>query len=142
MTKKLIKVDRNGTKYFMVSRPCIRCGGAGGSDKWAYTGWTCYECGGTGQGKDEIVKEYTPEYEAKLEERRANRRAKWEAEHAEEIAEAKAKEEATSYIRDENIRLSKVKEQLILLNEGKTYDRAFLKGVMTPGELLRLKISY
>lgn len=94
MEKKLIKVDRNGTKYFLIDKPCDRCGGAGGADQWAYTGWTCYKCGGTGQGKSEIIKEYTPEYEAKLEERRAKRRAKWEAEHADEIAEAKAKAEA------------------------------------------------
>ena len=94
MEKKLIKVDRNGTKYFMIDGKCDRCGGAGGADQWAYTGWTCYKCGGTGKGKSEIIKEYTPEYEAKLEERRAKRRAKWEAEHADEIAAAKAKAEA------------------------------------------------
>jgi hypothetical protein len=27
---------------------CGRCGGRGGSERWAYTGWTCYDCGGTG----------------------------------------------------------------------------------------------
>lgn len=91
MKKKLIKVDRNGTKYYLTESPCIRCGGAGGSDAWAYTGWTCYECGGTGKGKDEIIKEYTPEYEAKLAERREKRRQKWLEEHADEI---KAREEA------------------------------------------------
>lgn len=94
MKKTLIKVDRNGTKYFMVDRPCDRCGGAGGADAWAYTGYTCYKCGGTGQGGSEIVKEYTPEYEAKLEARRQARAAKWEAEHAEEIAKQKAEAEA------------------------------------------------
>lgn len=26
--------------------PCGRCGGAGGSERWRYTGWTCYRCGG------------------------------------------------------------------------------------------------
>lgn len=107
MMKKLIKVDRNGTKYFMVDRPCDRCGGTGGADQWAYTGWTCYKCGGTGQGKSEIVKEYTPEYEAKLEERRAKRRAKWEAEHADEI---RAKEEARK-AREEAERLQKEQEE-------------------------------
>lgn len=25
--------------------PCRRCNGRGGGDAWAYTGWTCYECG-------------------------------------------------------------------------------------------------
>jgi hypothetical protein len=28
---------------------CSRCGGAGGSDAWRYTGWTCYQCRGRGQ---------------------------------------------------------------------------------------------
>lgn len=27
---------------------CGRCGGAGGADAWRFTGWTCYECGGSG----------------------------------------------------------------------------------------------
>jgi hypothetical protein len=27
---------------------CSRCGGAGGSDSWRFTGWTCYGCGGSG----------------------------------------------------------------------------------------------
>lgn len=107
MNKKLIKVDRNGTKYFEVERPCERCGGAGGSDKWYFTGWTCYECGGNGRGKTEVVKEYTPEYEAKLAERRAKRRAKWEAEHAEEIAQAEAERKA----REEARRLQQEQEE-------------------------------
>lgn len=107
--RKLIKTDRNGTKYFMVDRPCVRCGGAGGSDKWAFTGWTCYECGGSGEGRSEIIKEYTPEYEKKLEERRRKRREKYEAEHAEEIAqreaERRAKEEAAERERQEKERI-------------------------------------
>lgn len=66
----LIRIDKNGTKYY-ASDTCPRCGGAGGSDAWAYTGWTCYECGGTGRTlKPRIFKEYTPEYAAKLAERR------------------------------------------------------------------------
>ncbi len=28
---------------------CTRCGGAGGSDRWAETGWTCYQCKGSGR---------------------------------------------------------------------------------------------
>ena len=28
---------------------CTRCGGAGESDRWAYTGRICYDCGGTGK---------------------------------------------------------------------------------------------
>ncbi len=94
---KLIRIDKNGTKYFEGWVSCDRCGGAGEAEQWKYTGWNCYKCGGTGKihGK---WKEYTPEYEAKLEARRKARAEKWEREHAEEIAKAeaerKAKEEA------------------------------------------------
>lgn len=31
------------------SNMCTRCGGAGQSDRWAYTGRVCYDCGGTGK---------------------------------------------------------------------------------------------
>ena len=89
----LIKVDRNGTQYFSGMVSCPRCGGAGGADAWAYTGWTCYECGGTGTVRG-TWKVYTPEYEAKLEARRAARRKKWEEEHAEEIAQREAERKA------------------------------------------------
>ena len=83
-----IRTDKNGTKYY-ADYTCQRCGGAGGSDKWQFTGWTCYECGGSGKSaKPEIIKEYTPEYEAKLAERRAKRAAK-------RLAEAESKAEET-----------------------------------------------
>ena len=99
----LIRTDRNGTKYFEGMCTCDRCGGAGGADKWAYTGWTCYECGGTGKVHG-TWKEYTPEYEAKLEARRKARAEKYAQEHAEEIAKAeaerKAKEEAERIARE------------------------------------------
>ena len=99
----LIRVDKNGTKYYEGNVPCSRCGGAGGADKWQFTGWTCYQCGGTGKmlGKYKV---YTPEYEAKLEAKRKERHEKWEREHAEEIAKAeaerKAKEEAERIARE------------------------------------------
>lgn len=76
MKDVLIKVDKNGTKYW-ANYTCPRCGGAGGSDAWAYTGWTCYECGGSGQVvKPSIWKEYTEEYAAKLAEKRAKKEQK------------------------------------------------------------------
>lgn len=92
----LIRVDRNGTKYYSGMVTCDRCGGAGGADKWAYTGWNCYKCGGTGKVQG-TWKEYTPEYEAKLEERRSKRAEKYMKEHEQEIKEreeARAKAEA------------------------------------------------
>ena len=96
---KLIKTDRNGTKYFH-DYTCPRCGGYGQSEKWRFTGLVCYECGGTGKlAVPKVVKEYTPEYWAKLEAKRqlkaakeAEARAKYEEEHAEEIAAKQAEE--------------------------------------------------
>ena len=76
MAKWLVKVDKNGTKYW-ANDVCQRCGGTGGSDAWAYTGWTCYECGGSGKAsKPEIWKEYTEEYAQKLEAQRKKRQEK------------------------------------------------------------------
>lgn len=93
----LIRIDRNGTKYWAGMVACDRCGGAGGADVWKFTGWKCYKCGGTGKVQG-TWKEYTPEYAAKLE---AKRQAQWEAqkqawaeEEAKREAERKAKEEA------------------------------------------------
>lgn len=77
-----LRTDKNGTKYY-ANYTCPRCGGAGGSDKWSFTGWTCYECGGTGESSTPVIeKEYTPEYRAKLDER-ARKRA--EAKRAKQV---------------------------------------------------------
>lgn len=81
-----IKTDRNGTKYY-ADYTCERCGGAGGHEKWNYTGWTCYQCGGTGKlASPRIIKRYTPEYQAKLDARRAKREAERFAKRKEEFA--------------------------------------------------------
>lgn len=71
-----IRTDKNGTKYFNDWN-CPRCGGAGESDKWLFTGRTCYACGGTGKrAKPLVIKEYTEKYAAKL---AAKRRAREDA---------------------------------------------------------------
>lgn len=88
----LIRVDRNGTKYYSGLVTCDRCGGAGGSDAWAYTGWTCYECGGKGKVQG-FWKEYTPEYQAKLDAKRQERAAKRQAK-----AEAEADEKRKAWL--------------------------------------------
>lgn len=75
MARQLIRIDKNGTKYW-ADDTCKRCGGAGQRSEWYYTGLTCYECGGTGHSKPRMEKEYTDEYAAVLKERRANREAK------------------------------------------------------------------
>lgn len=80
-----IRTDKNGTKIYH-DYTCPRCGGAGGSDKWAYTGWTCYDCGGSGRArKPEVIKVYTPEYRAKLDERARKRAEKKQAERVAEF---------------------------------------------------------
>ena len=93
--KKLIKVDRNGTKYFEESCTCWKCGGSG-IYQWGmslngcmqYSG-VCYACGGTGVIVEKS-KEYTPEHAAKLEAARTKRQAKRAAEAAEKEAERQA----------------------------------------------------
>lgn len=92
---RLVRVDKNGTKIFEDWR-CARCGGAGGADKWAFTGFTCYECGGSGlRSKPVIYKEYTPEHQAKLDaqraKRQAERQAKFEADQRAKADEINAK---------------------------------------------------
>lgn len=88
-----IRTDKNGTKIYH-DWTCPRCGGAGESSKWLYTGKVCYECGGTGKRRaPKIVKEYTEEYAAKLEAKRIAKRKKYEEEHADEIARKKEEQE-------------------------------------------------
>ena len=66
---KLLRVDRNGTKYW-VETQCPKCGGSGYIDYYAYNqGGVCFNCGGTGE-KTTTWKEYTPEYAQKLADRR------------------------------------------------------------------------
>ena len=81
MKLEYVRTDRNGTKIFN-DWTCPRCGGAGGSDKWAFTGKICYGCGGTGKRRTpKIVKEYTEEYADKLEKKRIAREKKRLAEN-------------------------------------------------------------
>ena len=92
---RLVRIDKNGTEIWEDWR-CARCGGAGGADKWAMTGFTCFECGGSGlRSKPIIFKKYTPEHEAKLKaqraKRQAERQAKWEAEQREKAQELNAR---------------------------------------------------
>ena len=92
---KLIRTDRNGTKYYEGYINCTRCDGKGVYIIGVCNGQpvlspvdngVCFKCGGSGKQMGKW-KEYTPEYEAKLAERREKRRAKQLAEHAEEIAQ-------------------------------------------------------
>ena len=84
-----------GTAEYSYVAKCSRCGGAGGSDKWKFTGWTCFECGGNGKGGLRTEKLYSAERLAKLnvaqEKRDALRMAKQQVAQAIRDAEAKAK---------------------------------------------------
>lgn len=61
--------------YFTQQRACGRCGGAGGGEQWRHTGWTCYQCGGSGRGPVETVRLYTQEQLDKLNATQAKREA-------------------------------------------------------------------
>jgi hypothetical protein len=67
----LVKVDKNGTKYFADDK-CRKCGGKGFIYGYEHIdGARCWECSATGRvAKAYTWKEYTPEYAVKLEERR------------------------------------------------------------------------
>lgn len=41
-----INANEKGKPQGTSIEPCSRCGGAGGSQAWAFTGYTCYQCGG------------------------------------------------------------------------------------------------
>lgn len=79
-----------GTARYSFTPVCGRCGGRGGSEAWSHTGWTCYQCGGTGKGEPRTEPAYTEERLAKLvaaqEKRRATAKAKAEAAEAERRA--------------------------------------------------------
>lgn len=94
--KKLVRIDRNWTKYWDITDVCPRCGGRGDYICGINYG-ICFLCHGTGT-KQYTWKEYTPEHEAKLEARRQAKaakrleeRAKYNEEHADEIAEQNRK---------------------------------------------------
>lgn len=85
-----------GKPYSNYVPICGRCGGAGGADKWAHTGWTCYQCDGTGRGEVRPIRVYTADELATLNVRRDAQRAK-KAEKARIAAEVKqAAEEASA----------------------------------------------
>ncbi|MCY8636650.1 hypothetical protein MOD96_02380 [Bacillus sp. S17B2] len=83
------RIDKNGTKHQEIDTKCDRCGGAGQSDKWLFTGKVCYKCGGSGRMRCKR-KIYTPEHEEKLRKRR-ERAAERKREKA--ILEAKLRNE-------------------------------------------------
>jgi hypothetical protein len=83
------------TVEYLWDRPCTRCGGAGGADQWAHTGWKCFDCGGSGKHIHgaKRLKGYTAEKLAQLNataEKAAATRAVKRAAKAEAVAAAAA----------------------------------------------------
>ena len=76
--ERLIRTDRNGTKYYEDDR-CPKCGGTGFIHGYQHVeGGRCFLCGGSGIHYH-TWKEYTPEYAEKLaNKRRAKAQAKSE----------------------------------------------------------------
>lgn len=101
------KIHSNRARYLSAITPtakdratiieqhvCGRCGGAGRSDKWAHTGFTCYQCGGSGTMGTKVTPLYTAEKLAKLiaaqEKRHAALKAKQQAQAEQAAAERAA----------------------------------------------------
>lgn len=84
----------SGKPFTFEPRVCSRCGGEGGSVAWAHTGYTCYDCGGSGKHKNGPLRVplYTAEKLAKLNAAAEKRQAKKAA--AAEVARQKAEAEA------------------------------------------------
>jgi len=89
VTRQVTVLNATTAEYSYESR-CGRCGGAGGSQAWRFTGYKCFDCGGSGRGTIKTVKVYSAEKLAKL-----NAAAdKREAKAAEKLAIQNAKIEA------------------------------------------------
>lgn len=79
MGVRLIRTDKNGTKYY-EDNCCPRCGGRGYLECYKFIeGGVCFQCQGSGFGMTKW-KEYTPEYQAILDARRKAREQKKAAE--------------------------------------------------------------
>ncbi len=97
--KQLVKEYKNGTKVWREVVACDRCGGAGSSVNWKYSGMTCYKCGGTGL-MEITTREYTPDHEAALARQAARKREALLAEQAANIAAAAEREKAEAARRE------------------------------------------
>lgn len=112
---ELIKIDKNGNKHFRGIVKCDRCGGAGGANQWAYTGWTCYKCGGSGEMVDTWI-EYSPEYQAKIDAKKEAQRIKEEEERKQrelEIENERKKKEAEKIAKELEIKAQKSISQYV-----------------------------
>jgi hypothetical protein len=82
---------REGAKPYRSFKPmCGRCGGAGGSPKWAHTGYTCFDCNGAGVREARAEPLYTREQLDAL----ITRKAKADAKRVAAAVAKREKEEA------------------------------------------------
>lgn len=95
---KLVRIDRNGTKYY-EDYCCPACGGTGYIDAFAYNeGGRCFTCGGSGYYFSKW-KEYTPEYREILNQRRLDRaKAKAPQHNAELFKKMGLSEDGSAYV--------------------------------------------
>ena len=140
MVGTLIKIDKNGSKHYEGMVTCDRCGGAGASEAWKETGWTCWKCGGTGKVRGKWI-ERTPEYQAKLDARRQAKIAKIEAEQAKIDAERKAREaqeEAERLAEEARIKAQKAISQFV----GEIGEKITFKGTYEYCAWYEVKVFY
>jgi multidrug efflux pump subunit AcrA (membrane-fusion protein) len=84
--------NEKGAPVYRYERSCNRCGGLGGSDAWAHTGWKCYDCGGSGKAATlGVEKLYDAEKLAKLNTTKAKADEKKAKVRAEKAAAEKAR---------------------------------------------------
>ena len=141
MARTLIRIDKNGTKYWSDDT-CRRCCGQGALNEWAYTGYTCWECGGTGHSKPRLEKEYTPEYEAKLTSQRLLREAKKLGySSVEEMREAQAAEAARK-AEEERLEAERIEAERKAKEKRIKAAKAISQFVGTPGEKLTVTAVY
>ena len=141
LNAKLIKIDRNGSKYYEGLTECDRCQGRG----WFATGVcngelvpsridqaVCWKCHGAQYVPDRWI-ERTPEYQAKLDAKRAAKAAELQAER--EAEEAR--------IREEEARLEAEREAARKAEEARILaEKAVSQYVGTVGQPIEVAVQY
>lgn len=89
-------LDSKGRPCFHEPRACSRCGGAGRAEKWAHTGYNCFDCNGSGRHVNGplVVRLYTQAELDKLNPVRDKARARKAAKHAALVAEQSAQRQS------------------------------------------------